>query len=284
MKWNKEQTNVDVGLSDMHPNPKNPRKKYDKQEMEELKLSLQSMGQLNSCILDATGNILVGHRRHFASKELGWKTLRCDIKCNLSEFDKSAIMISSNSTQIHFSCWEHREAIARIYWDEFLEEYSPKTGNDKGYTTFSKKLGLSSSYVAKIVEASRGENKKNLKALKDANVDTDTTDVVLTAPKDLRGYLTDVAVRRQKKVKDMGSSSRVRIYVRAAKRKAIIEASDKISKSKFKHWIEAFEDIGFELGDYIIEKSDEEDLKRLEITIRKRIIRFYNKLKKHLEN
>ncbi len=283
MKWNKEQKNVDVNLSDMHPNPKNPRKKYDKQDMEELKLSLQSMGQLNSCVLDAKGNLLIGHRRHFAAKELDWKTLRCDIKCNLSEFDKSAIMISSNSTQVHFSCWEHREAIARIYWDEFLEEYSPRTTKDKGYTTFAKKLGLSPSHIAKIIETSKGENKKHLKALKDAKVDADTTDVVLTAPKDLRGYLVGVATRRQKKVKDMGSSSRVRIYVRAAKRRAIAEASDNIDKTKFKHWIEAIEDIGFELGDYIIKKSEDAMLEKLEIVIRKHILGFYSKLKKHLE-
>ena len=81
----------------------------------------------------------------------------------------------------------------------------------------------------------------------------------------------------------MGSSSRVKNYVRAAKRKAIAEASDKIERPKFKHWIESIEDIGFELGDYIINKSEDEDLEKLEIAIRKHILGFYSKLKKHLE-
>ncbi len=281
MKWNESKKNIDIKLSDMKPNPNNPRKKYNKQEMEELKLSLQSIGQLNNCILDEKENILVGHRRHFAAKELGWKTLRCDIKYGLSKFKKSAIMISSNSTQVHFNIWEHREAIAKIYWDEFLEEYTPN-GRDKGYSAFAKEMGMSVSYAKKIIESSSGENKKYYERLKKEGVGADATDSILTAPIHLRGYLTDVAIKKQKQVKDRGSEGRVQSYIRAVKRKAILEESDTIDKRKFRIWIEKIEEVGLELGNHILEKSESEDLKKLEIAIRKHILGFYNKLAKAL--
>jgi|TARA_R100000789_G_C2999187_1_gene148320 ParB family chromosome partitioning protein len=283
MKWNKEINNIDVKLSDIHPNPKNPRKDYDKREMEELMESLKSLGQLNNCILDYKGNLLVGHRRHFAAKELRWKTLNCDIKSpDTSEFKKSAIMISSNVTQIQFNAWANREAVARIYWDEFLEEYTPRSNNDKGYTTFAKEMGLSASYVKKIIEVSRGENKKYYDRLKKENVDTSTVDEVLTAPKELRTYLTDLAIRRTKKNKGLESDKRRREYIRAAKRKALLESSDYIDKRKFRIWLERIDSLGFELGNHIIEKGNEDDLQKLEISIRKNILGFYNKLTKAL--
>jgi len=283
MKFLKNENGIMVSIKDMIPNPKNPRKKYDKLEMEQLKASLQSIGQMNPCEIDENGYILKGHRRHFAANEIGWDKLKCDIICGLSPFEKSARMVSDNVTHIHFNCWENREAIARIYWDEFLEEYTLKSNKDKGYTKFAEKMGLSVSHVKKIIETSKGENKKFYERLKEANVDSNTTNEVLTAPKELRSYLTDVAIRRQNKSKGMDTDKRVREYVRAAKRKEILKQSDYIDKRKFRLWIERIESLGFELDNHIIEKGDGDCLKELEITIRKHILGFYNKLKNKID-
>lgn len=277
MEWKESKRNVEVQLKNMHPNKKNPRKKYGKKELGELKMSLESMGQLTNCILDEKGTILTGHRRHFAANEMNWETLKCDIKCGLSEFNKSAVMISSNSTNVHFNLWEHREAISRIYWNEFLEEFVP-SGKDKGYTAFAKKMGMSSSYARRIIESAHGKNKKYLEKLKKEEVGSDVIDNILSSPKHLRGYLTGVAIKKQKEVKGMGKQSRVQAYVRAVKRKTLLEESDKIDKRKFRIWTQQLEEIGFELGDYIIEKGNYDDLKNLELVIKKNIITFYNKL------
>ena len=284
MKWNKSQINIIVSLNNMKPNPKNPRKNYNKQELEQLQYSLQALGQMNNCEIDEKGFILKGHRRHYAATELGWNTLKCNIVVGLTPFEKSARMVSDNVTQIQFNAWENRDSISRIYWDEFLEEYIPRSSNDKGYTTFAKQMGLSISYVKKIIESSKGENKKYLEVLKKEKVSANTVDEVLTAPKELRRYLVDVAIRRTKKDKGLSSDKRIRDYVRAAKRKAILETSDKrIDKRKFRVWIDRIESLGFEFGDHILEKGDIEHLKKLEISLRKHILGFYQKLSKKIK-
>lgn len=282
MKYTKDEKNVKIKIKDIIPNPKNPRKKYDKIEMEQLKASLESIGQMNNCEIEENGYLLKGHRRHFAATELGWDTLNCDIVVGLSPFEKSARMVSDNVTHIHFNAWENRESIARIYWDEFLEEYTPKSNKDKGYTKFAEKMGLSVPHVKKIIESTKGENKRFFEQMKDAKVAPNTIDEVLTAPKDLRSYLADVAIRRTKKDKNMSSNKRIREYVRATKRKALLESSDFIDKRKFKLWIERIEALGFELGDHILEKGSEDSLKDLEIAIRKHILGFYGKLIKKI--
>ena len=122
MKFRESKKSVDVAIKDMKPNPKNPRKNYDKQEMESLGQSMKSMGQLTACIIDEDGNILAGHRRYHEAKELGWKTLKCDIKVGLTTFEKSAVLISSNgslktieqNTKRSFAaCWTNTPLISR---------------------------------------------------------------------------------------------------------------------------------------------------------------------------
>jgi hypothetical protein len=284
MEWNQAKKNVNVNLMDMKPNPKNPRKDYSKTEMKELKENLQSLGQKSNCVLDHKGIILVGHRRHFAAKQLGWETLICNIEGpDTSIFEKSAIMLSSNVTQLKFNAWEHREAVSNIYWNEFLEEYKPRGQKDKGYSSFARKMGLSPSYVKKIVEAEVGENKTYYDKMKKAGAGLDTVDEVLTAPEHLRGYLVEEAVKRQIRTKGMESNKRRRDFIRGIKRKAILEDTRAIiDKRTFRVWIDKIEEIGVELDDYIIEQGNEEDLIKLELAIRKHILGFYNKLVKNL--
>lgn len=282
MKYTKNEMNIEIPIKEMIPNPKNPRKIYDKTELEQLKASLISIGQITNCIIDENGYILAGHRRHFAATEAGLKTLRCDIKTNLSPFEKSALMVADNVSKIEFNAWENREAIARIYWEEFLEEYTPRGNKDKGYTKFAEKMCLSISHIKKIIESTKGENKKYFEVMKNAKVAPNTIDEVLTAPKNMRSYLTDVAIRRTKKDNNMSSAKRIREYVRAVKRKAQLKEVNFIDKRKFRLWIERIEVLGFEFGDHILEKSDDASLKDLEIAIRKHILGFYNKLVKKL--
>jgi len=282
-KYKENKQGVYVNIGDMKPNPNNPRKSFDKKELEELKASLDALGQLNDCLIDEYGYILIGHRRHQAAKELGWKTLRCDIQVGLSPFNKSATMVSSNATQVGFNHWEHREAIARIYWDEFLNEY-PTDGRDKGYSSFARKMGLSPSHIKKIIEVSKGKNKKMFEKLKNAKIDANTVDEVLTAPVELRKHLTDVALQEKKKIRSTGKIKSVRKKVRAIKRKALMENQDVevIDARYFGRWYEDIEALGVEFGDHLIEKGDFKSLVKLEACIRKNIVIFYNKLKKRI--
>lgn len=289
MKWKEAKKNVRVLLSDMKPNPKNPRGELRQRgrgddEMNQLKDSLKSMGQLNCCIIDSDGIIQSGHRRHFAAQELGWDTLRCDIlQPNMTEFQKSAVMISSNSTHRRFSWWEARERIAKIYWDEFLEDYKPTSNKDKGYSQFAKALGLSPSYVIRIVESTTRKNKSLVESLKKNNVGSEVVEFILTSPEHLRSHLRNEAIKRSKRTKYLGKG-KLREYMRGVKRKCILEESENISKPTFKFWIAELEKIGFELGTHILDKAEEEDLKELKESIEKNIIGFYNKLVKKLKD
>lgn len=179
-------------------NEKNPRKRYDKEELEILKDSMKTIGQLTPIIIDENNTILAGHRRLQSAKELGWKTIKYERKTGLTEFNKSAIMISSNATQISFNAWELREAISKIYWEEFLEEYTPTSNMDKGYSAFSKAVGISVTHVKQIVESILPENKKIIEIAKKEELDMETCHEILTAKKEIRNELLDEAIRIKK--------------------------------------------------------------------------------------
>lgn len=278
MKHNKTRRNIEVPLTDIKPNVKNPRKDYNKRELEELKSSLQSMGQIHNIVIDDKGVILAGHRRYFCAKELGWNTIRADIKTGLTSFEKSALMISSNVTQKHFNAWDNREAIARIYWDEFLEEY-PVNDRDKGYSAFARHLGLSSAYVGKIIEFHNKENEPLLERFKKANIkDMTVIDTVLSAKKDLRPALTRAVVDKAKIVNKFNTKNDVRDFVRALKRKLNRDSLIHTHKASFPIWIREINKLGYELDDEVIQKGKEEDLKKLKTAIEKNIIKFYEKL------
>ena len=114
--------NKDVLIKDIKPNLKNPRKgMYDKRDLEELKQSLEAMGQITPIKIDEKGYILAGHRRFQAAKELDWTSLKTQVMRGLSEFKKSVIMFSDNATQKKFNAWDMRKSIYDLYWNEFCE-------------------------------------------------------------------------------------------------------------------------------------------------------------------
>ena len=196
----KEAKGIKVKIKDIHPNIKNPRKgTYNKNDILELKESLESLGQITAIKITTDGKILGGHRRYQAMKELGWKTCDADVIKIKSAFHESSLLISDNTTQKAFNAFDFRQTINDVYWNEFLEEYEPRSGNDKGYKEFAKRLGISGSQIKVILDSMQGDNMMVAEKLKSNDLGSEALDTILRLPKKHRESLTNYAIKLKKK-------------------------------------------------------------------------------------
>lgn len=147
-----KQFNVTIPIEKLQLNPKNLRDDYET-DIEKLTKSLLLLGQLHNLIIDENYIVLSGNRRLIAMKLLGWKSARCDIYSNLKEHINGAVSISANTLQLKNNVWKHREKIAYYYWESFLNSYTKKNINDKGYTEFGELLGLNYRTIKRIIES-----------------------------------------------------------------------------------------------------------------------------------
>ncbi len=273
---------VEVKLSDIHPNLNNPRRgTYDSGEMDELKESMQVMGQLTPIKLDEKNNILGGHRRHHAAKELGWTTLRAEIFDNLSPFDRSAVMISDNTTQKHFNHWDARKTISDIYWNEFCEEYNFKSGTDKGYTEFGRKLGISKLTVTKIVESMQKDNLKIARDIERAGLGTEVFDTILSSPKKFRKDMTKKAIKLRKDGKRGITGAGLRVQLRMFKKNLVAKESksENFHPNFFATIYYSLNSLGEILTKEVLKKANVNERIKLLESIEKNVIPFYNKIK-----
>jgi len=278
MKWKEDQKNILVPVDKIKENIKNPRKgTYDKVDMEELKDSIQSLGQLTPLKLDETGTLLAGHRRLKALKELGKEKARCDVITGLSVFKKSAILISDNATQRKFSAWDNRIAISDIYWNEFCEEYHFKTPNDKGYSEFAKQLGVSATQVRTIIESMSRENTEIYKKLKNAGLGVEVFDTILHTSKKYRKKVLAKALELNKKNGSAGLGEKLRMYKKSLLAKDI---ENDLHPAYFKSINYKIEAIGHALTKDVISKTPINNKLELKQNIEKYILPVYNKLKK----
>ena len=277
MKWNKNQKGIDIDLKDVHPNIANPRKgKYDKRDMVELKDSMESLGQLTVIKIDENGMILSGHRRHHAAKELGWKTIKADVIVGLTQFGKSAVMISENTTQRQFNAWDSRQAIADIYWNLFCEEYSFRDGNDKGYTEFAKRLGISVLTARKCIESMSKDNQSYARKLKNEGLGIEIIDTILEAPKKHRQELFSKAMEISKRGKTTGIREQLRMYKKSLN---IDSKKEELHPSFFVVVINKIDAVGLCLTKDVIERMDANTKIKVKAAIEKSILPAYKRMK-----
>ena len=85
-----------TNLTDIKPNPVNSEI-YSQSDLSDLKLSLETHGQLEPIVVNNSNVIISGHRRYFSMMQLGWS--ECDIRVSnldndivaLIEFNRSRI-------------------------------------------------------------------------------------------------------------------------------------------------------------------------------------------------
>jgi len=281
MKWKRNQKNMNVPLKNIKPNIKNPRKgQYDRIDLDELKESLESLGQITNLIIDENGNLLAGHRRHQAAKELKWSTMKCDVLIGLSTFRKSAIMISDNATQKQFNAWESRSSINDIYWNEFTEEYHFKGTNDKGYGEFAKQLGISRTQVKRIIDSMSKMNQAIGLTLKKAGCSADIFDTILQTPDKHRKKMVKKALELKKKGKDKNSGAGLREHLRMYKKELTVqEATTEMGPGFYSTIHYKLGALGMVLTKNVINAATREERMKLKQSIEKNILPGYKMLK-----
>lgn len=82
-------------IDELKPSAHNARK-HSKDQIRQLKKSMKQFSFMNPIITDTDGNIIAGHARYQAAKELGYTELPCLQANHLSEDDLRAYMLADN--------------------------------------------------------------------------------------------------------------------------------------------------------------------------------------------
>ena len=85
----------EVSLSSLVPYERNA-KIHGQEQIEKLKASIQAFGFLTPCLIDRENNIIAGHGRVMAAKELGMKTVPCVYIEGLTEEQRRAYILADN--------------------------------------------------------------------------------------------------------------------------------------------------------------------------------------------
>ena len=82
-------------ITDLKPNPENPRI-HSKKQVFQIARSIQEFGFTAPVLVDAQLNVIAGHGRILASKELGWKEVPTISLDHLTDAQKKAYLIADN--------------------------------------------------------------------------------------------------------------------------------------------------------------------------------------------
>ena len=82
-------------MSELKPYERNA-KIHGKEQVEKLKDSIQAFGFLTPCLIDRQKNIIAGHGRVMAAKELGMETVPCVMIEDLTDEERRAYILADN--------------------------------------------------------------------------------------------------------------------------------------------------------------------------------------------
>lgn len=139
---NEKESIVNIDISLIKPNKKQPRKEFDKKALLELSQSIKTYGVIQPIIVRKFKNdyeIVAGERRWKASQEAGLKEIPCIIK-DIEELDSMKIALIENLQREDLNPIE--EAVA---FEELMKDY--------GFTQeeVAKVVGKSRSYIANTI-------------------------------------------------------------------------------------------------------------------------------------
>lgn len=85
----------EVSLEKLRPYERNA-KKHGPEQVEKLKASITEFGFLTPCLIDSDYNLIAGHGRVMAAKELGLETVPCVFIEGLTEEQRRAYILADN--------------------------------------------------------------------------------------------------------------------------------------------------------------------------------------------
>ena len=85
----------EVEISELKPYERNA-KQHGKEQIEKIARSIRELGFLSPCLIDKDYNVIAGHGRILAAKELGWTRVPCVFIEGLSDEQRRAYIIADN--------------------------------------------------------------------------------------------------------------------------------------------------------------------------------------------
>lgn len=85
-----------VSISDIHPNPDNPR--HNSSAVPAVAESIRLFGFKVPLVVDSDNMILAGHTRYRAALSLGLKSIPCVVAADLTEEEQAAFSVAENRT------------------------------------------------------------------------------------------------------------------------------------------------------------------------------------------
>ena len=85
----------EVAVNDLKPYGRNA-KIHGKEQIEKLKKSIEGFGFLTPCLIDRQNNLIAGHGRVMAAKELGMEKVPCVLIEDLTEEERRAYILADN--------------------------------------------------------------------------------------------------------------------------------------------------------------------------------------------
>ncbi|WP_347548211.1 ParB/RepB/Spo0J family partition protein [Pseudalkalibacillus hwajinpoensis] len=146
---NEDEIVKEIPISDLRPNPYQPRKTFHKEAIEELSTSIQTFGVLQPLIVRQSikgYEIVVGERRYRASKEAGLKTVPAVVK-ELSDQKMMEIALIENLQRENLNPIEEALAYQKLMekTEVTQEELAKRLGKSRPHlTNFLRLLQLPS--------------------------------------------------------------------------------------------------------------------------------------------
>ena len=85
----------DVEIALLRPYERNA-KQHSKEQVEKIGRSIREMGFLSPCLIDQDLNVIAGHGRIMAAKEIGWESVPCVFIEGLTEEQRKAYILADN--------------------------------------------------------------------------------------------------------------------------------------------------------------------------------------------
>lgn len=136
---------LSVPQSDILPNPNQPRKRFDYDELEGLAQSIRSNGILQPLLVRSQDNgkyeLIAGERRLRAARLIGLTNVPC-IVTEISETDSAVFAVLENLQRQNLDYFEEAEALATLISDYRLSQDELCKRLGRAQSTLSNKLRL----------------------------------------------------------------------------------------------------------------------------------------------
>jgi ParB-like chromosome segregation protein Spo0J len=93
-------------IEELTPDPRNPRD-HSRKQIKQLTRSIETFGFTVPALIDREGNVIAGHGRILACRELGWSEIPTIVIDDLSEAKRRALMIADNRLAEN-AAWDER--------------------------------------------------------------------------------------------------------------------------------------------------------------------------------